>query len=371
MLIDGTIELDIFGNKSGTLQHRLSSKSDTLLFLTIFVIGFFVIFIFNIVIDRPDKLKVGEISARILIPCILLAVYACMVWLIRKFKLTSEQAGDNCYYLGFIFTLVSLAFALYDFVVGGDRILIVQDFGIALSTTIVGLLLRVLFSQSRLDPEHVEFAAREALAKSARELRNELHRVVIDFNSFRRYYQQSLNDSLRENKKLIGEFQSQYSEHQQQTTEQWSRNITKTLENFADHTQQLSDAIEKSTTAFGSLAESMESKSQNLGAARNEFDQIKLSLESINDQLTKLSDVLNEELIDVLIKFKLRILVVQSTIDGNEETLKESVAVIGKFANDVKQLEPTLENLSESPLIRDFKPRKSIFNLIRFWSKSD
>ena len=122
--------MDVFGKKSGALKRPSGSKPDTLLFLTIFAFGFLAISFFNVGVDRPTEIRgFWDIATRILIPCILLIVYACLVWLVPKFVLKSEQAGDNCYYLGFIFTLVSLAFALYDFVGGGsNRTLIVQDF---------------------------------------------------------------------------------------------------------------------------------------------------------------------------------------------------------------------------------------------------
>ena len=362
--------MDVFGKKSGALKRPSGSKPDTLLFLTIFALGFLAISFFNVGIDRPTEIRgFWDIATRILIPCILLIVYACLVWLVPKFVLKSEQAGDNCYYLGFIFTLVSLAFALYDFVGGSNRTLIVQDFGIALSTTIVGLLLRVLFSQSRLDPEHVESAARETMSKSARDMRDELHRVVIDFNSFRRYYQQSLNDSLRENQTAITELQSRFSEQQTKATEEWSNSIASATEEFTRQHQLLIDTIEKTTTVLGKFADSLESKSAGVGEARNEFDELNTTMENTSGQLTKLSEALDEELIVELAKFKSQILAAQAALEENKEPLNESVVALKRFLNDLNQMEPTLRKLSKSARKANANSRKSFFGWIRFWSK--
>ena len=363
--------MDLFRDESRSLQRRMASKPDTFLFLTIFALGFTAIFIFNIVAERPVDLRTfWGVSARILIPCILLIVYACVVWLVPKFKLTSEQAGDNCYYLGFIFTLISLAFALYDFVGGGDRILIVQDFGIALSTTIVGLLLRVLFSQSRLDPEHVESATREALTKSAREMRDELHRVTIDFNSFRRYYQQSLNTALGENQRAIKGMQEQFAEQQTEHTKSWTTSISAANEEFKRANQQLAETIGKTSTALSDFGESIEAKSQDLSANQKSLNEMSATLEKINTQLTLMSNLLDEKLIGDLSNFRSQILEVKTALEANEQPLNESVEAIGKFAKDVKQVEPSLEKLSKHASDINSSSRKPLLRRLAFWSKS-
>ena len=353
------------------MQSRVAAKPDTFLFLTTFALGFTAIFIFNIVAERPVDLRTfWGVSARILIPCILLIMYACVVWLVPKFKLTSEQAGDNCYYLGFIFTLISLAFALYDFVGGGDKILIVQDFGIALSTTIVGLLLRVLFSQSRLDPEHVESATREALTKSAREMRDELHRVTIDFNSFRRYYQQSLNTALGENQRAIKEMQEQFTEQQSEHTKSWTSSISEANEEFARANQNLTATIDKTSSALSEFGESIEAKSQDLNANQQSLNEMSTTLEKINTQLTQMSDLLDEELIGDLSNFRSQILEVKSVLESSEQPLNESVEAIGNFAKEVKEIEPSLEKLSKHASDANSRSRKPFLRKLVFWSKS-
>ena len=59
----------------------------------------------------------------------------------RLFRLRDDQSGDNLYYMGFLFTLTSLAVSLYQFSAAGSAEQIVQNFGIAIASTIAGITL--------------------------------------------------------------------------------------------------------------------------------------------------------------------------------------------------------------------------------------
>jgi hypothetical protein len=67
--------------------------------------------------------------------------------IVERELLTNEQFADSNYYLGFLFTLVSLASSLYILssgdMKGGLLTSLIGQFGISISTTIVGLSLRI------------------------------------------------------------------------------------------------------------------------------------------------------------------------------------------------------------------------------------
>ena len=67
--------------------------------------------------------------------------------IVERELLTNEQFADSNYYLGFLFTLVSLASSLYILssgsMEGGLLTSLIGQFGISISTTIVGLSLRI------------------------------------------------------------------------------------------------------------------------------------------------------------------------------------------------------------------------------------
>jgi hypothetical protein len=109
-------------------------------------------------------------------------VYAGLLLLTRRAQIREDQSGDNLYYLGFLFTLVSLSFALYQFNGNGTE-QIIENFGIALATTITGLVLRVCFNQMRHDPVETEREARMELAAAATRLRTDLLEVTQTLKS--------------------------------------------------------------------------------------------------------------------------------------------------------------------------------------------
>jgi len=121
--------------------------------------------------------------------------YALLISLARGLRLRDDQSGDNLYYMGFLFTLTSLGVSLYQFSTTRAAEEIVQNFGIAIGSTIAGIGLRVIFNQMRRDPVEVEQRTRLELAEAARRVRRELDSSVVEFGYFRRNAQQAAADS--------------------------------------------------------------------------------------------------------------------------------------------------------------------------------
>jgi hypothetical protein len=129
------------------------------------------------------------------VPVATMIAYALLISLARGLRLRDDQSGDNLYYMGFLFTLTSLGVSLYQFSATRAAEEIVQNFGIAIGSTIAGIGLRVIFNQMRRDPVEVEQAMRLELAEAARRVRRELDSSVVEFGYFRRTAQQSAADS--------------------------------------------------------------------------------------------------------------------------------------------------------------------------------
>lgn len=144
--------------------------------------------------------KTAGIPSALLIagPISLIVIYAAILMMARFLRLRDDQAGDNLYYLGFLYTLTSLGVSLWQFSSADSGDKIVTNFGIAISSTIVGIAFRVLFNQLRQDPMEVERTARLELADAARAVKNELDATVFEMASFRRAAQQSFDESLHE-----------------------------------------------------------------------------------------------------------------------------------------------------------------------------
>src|ERR1700761_5529953 len=137
------------------------------------------------------------------VPVLIMIGYAVLLGA-RLFRLRDDQAGDNLYYMGFLFTLTSLAVSLYQFSAAGSAEQIVQNFGIAIASTIAGITLRIMFNQMRRDPIETEATARMELAEASRRVKRELESAIMEFGYFRRTSQQSITEALDEVRESIG-----------------------------------------------------------------------------------------------------------------------------------------------------------------------
>lgn len=92
--------------------------------------------------------------------------YTRAEWVQNYFQ--DERGADNLYYMGFIFTVCTLGVSLFRFSTQKDVLTdhIVGDLGIGLSTTVLGLFLRVLFLR-RETPEHIENRVHQELTDVA------------------------------------------------------------------------------------------------------------------------------------------------------------------------------------------------------------
>src|SRR5436305_3151905 len=125
------------------------------------------------------------------VPVGTMIAYALLINLARGLRLRDDQSGDNIYYMGFLFTLTSLGVSLYQFSASRAAEEIVQNFGIAIGSTIAGIGLRVIFNQMRRDPVEIERMMRLELAEAARRVRRELDSTVVEFGHHRRSAQQA------------------------------------------------------------------------------------------------------------------------------------------------------------------------------------
>ena len=114
-----------------------------------------------------EKERSAVIAAAIL--CALVCLYAVILRARGSFRLRrNDQSADNLYFLGFLFTICALGVSLIRFASfqGATALDIVGDLGIGLSTTVVGLILRVL-ALHREDPAEIEDRVRGELVEVA------------------------------------------------------------------------------------------------------------------------------------------------------------------------------------------------------------
>lgn len=145
-------------------------------FLAFFVGGAFLILLMKSLTASP--------LLAVLLPVVLMGSYALLLVDWPDLRPKYDFAGDNFYYLGFLYTLISLAISLYQFNTEGATSSIVTNFGLALTSTILGLAGRILLNQPQ-DDDEAEARARENLARVNRRLRAEMEYSIDEFQQFR------------------------------------------------------------------------------------------------------------------------------------------------------------------------------------------
>lgn len=122
--------------------------------------------------------------------------------------LRSSTLGDNLYYLGFLFTLVSLSYTLYKFSADDAKFIdgVVSNFGIAMLTTLVGLAFRVMFNQEKDDPELYEEVVRKSLTDAAAETIGATDKIRADLQTMKISVIQSVEEGAKNSIERMSSF---------------------------------------------------------------------------------------------------------------------------------------------------------------------
>ena len=197
---------------------------------------------------------------------VLMLAYAALVNIGPKLKLRADQLGDNCYYLGLVFTLASLSYAIFTFDPANTATTIVQGFGVALVSTVLGLVLRVFFSQGQPDLAMAEENARIALTETAAAVRAELDGVLLSFQTFAVQTQQhlvELRDQVRADYEAVGA-------SARSTIDEAAETVRKKLSDQAAETngemRKVAISVGKLVSAIGSHAATLGSISERTSA---------------------------------------------------------------------------------------------------------
>lgn len=214
-----------------------------------------------------------------------IVAYAVMVQSSGTGRLRGDQAGDNCYYLGLIYTLASLAYAIFTFDPAGTATTIIQGFGVALATTIIGLVLRVYFNQSRPDIAESETTARLELAAASGKLKAELSRSVVSMNDFSRQTRQSLEE-LRE--EIVVSLQA-VKAGAEQAVQQMSQHATSAV---TDNSDAAISRSKKLSTATDKIVSGMENHVATLSGLESAQAQISASMAALETAAERSQSIL-------------------------------------------------------------------------------
>jgi len=247
------------------------------------------------------------------IPIASMILYAVIVGVIPK-KQRDVSDADNAYYMGFIFTMISLGLALTQIDPNSSINVtkLVQSFGIALSSTIVGIFLRILISPRRQDIDAEETSARLALQDSvlgfSQILDESSRNVKVAYESHITAFCHSISQASETLTSGLNFFNVKASRVFQELVDLLDKSLPKTLDNVNESFSQLCESVDRNTqkvqntldvqlSAIVKTNELIKEHSENLGNSS------KLMLQALDTLTDRISNVnIDTETIELHVK---------------------------------------------------------------------
>lgn len=126
-------------------------------------------------------------SLGLFLPLLVMSAYIALGLKRQDRDVSDEKFADSCYYLGFIFTITSIVFSLFDLPHIGERIQdIAVRFGAAMVSTVLGLAVRVYLVSFRPEASDALRDSEDAVLEAAQKFREQLvmaYEKLGDFQS--------------------------------------------------------------------------------------------------------------------------------------------------------------------------------------------
>lgn len=294
-----------------------------------------------------------------------LVVYALLVWRSPLYRLREDRGGDGAYYLGFLFTLVSLSYALWEFGARArDVELIIRNFAIALATTIAGLVVRVMFHQMREDLDEVEEQARLSLSEMVQRLKSEMIYAIEGMCIFRTRIRQEIQDEfgksvtaiadetvaslrrlvsdqakyLEETRKQLHE-QLRWSQEQTSETRKVHQRLVRSIDGLVsriDKAEVPSEGLRQKFAEFVAVVE------EQIRGEKNRWITERQMAAAANEALSQMADAAQQ--LDGNLKL------LQSAIAVLQQTTKQAEAATGHFGKQLEAMSGAAEKFVASQL---------------------
>lgn len=302
-------------------KRSADDRHDKAAFVLVFVIGVVGILTTRIVGDRiahqEHTLGLFDLLPVLIAVGIVFLYASYIAWTSERSSVSLDRAGDNAYYLGLLFTLVSLGYSLYK-VVGvvtgttteqsadtasvqaADRVIgLLPDFGLALSSTIAGILCRILLQQLHNDPADIEAQARQELGRAVRELRASLLRAVGDMSTLSRSINAAADEMINNvrrthdastdaNTQSIDRVTSKFKELEELLTEQ-----VNTVSGFSERVaKETSTAVSRMNQQLSQLDINPVEVQGRLGALAGELEKLRVQVEQVVQEFSAASGLI-------------------------------------------------------------------------------
>jgi len=295
--------------------------------------------------------KIGSLTPILLVAmsAALMSAYAFCIVFVPATKLRLDVAGDNMYYLGFLYTLSSLAVAIT--INEAEQIL--ANFGVAISSTIIGIAARVAFQQMRIDPHDVEEASRVELSEATRRVTDELNETISQLTKFRTLTLQVMAEGYEDVQKNVDNAAKEIFQSLKETSDKNALILVELGKNSSAEQSKLSDSIlnlkssnEELVSANRSMVSQMSLASAAYQALANRYSETEVMegkiIDEVKGRLGEIQSDISRDLTENLVKsekqFEENILhVLSKNISEQNQQLKDtSRDIMAKLQDSVK-----------------------------------
>ena len=250
----------------------------------------------------------------------------------------SDTKGESIYYLGFLFTFAALVAALITFdwgtpgSDGSGATGTIRNFGIALLTTIVGLVGRVWFTMSHESPGDIVDTTRSRLEETVTLMKESLDRARDDLDI--------MAHKFRDSSAGLGEMAEIIAEGTRNTAEIIAAGTQQTAEIIAEGTRRTADTYDaldaysvQITGAARSLAREMDRLNAVCGASAGVLAALQEGAEGIGQRFEAM---------------RIRLAETESTFDGINRVAGPAAEGIGATLRSVQGTESAVSALRET-----------------------
>lgn len=313
-----------------------------------FVLGILIISIFSILEYTYIPL--------VLTILIMLGYYAIAANQLNKIKSISyEQFADSNYYLGFLFTLVSLSVTLISLVQNNNIELLISQFGIAILTTLVGLSLRIytinFVPNEETNRESFDFIISQKLQMIDEQItqtidKNKLFSDVIDekINMFQVKTEQNINEftnNLLNNLDVtkLSEIISNISQSMMHNYDKQSEILEKLIEeiknvndSYISNIKNVNSYVSKNQNFLDTFITSINEIKEKLG---NYTELVNSNTNNYNTNINNLNGLIEKQIIKTDDNQKF---VLDSLLNGMNNLKNENINILDLFQNNISNI---------------------------------
>jgi len=286
------------------------------------------------------------------IPVVIMLYYTYTVYYEDEGALSIEQKADSVYYMGFIYTLVAMTASLVA-LANNDQLdfnSVVINFGLALTTTIIGLVVRIMWLQ--LDSQSLDDAEsilKDRIIKQTRKLSEETENIITNMTALSSQLHDASNqlttnfDSLSESFDLSTAVNSNLTSMtvSAENINTTFTNTAATLNNLNPQMEQLSQRVREAAQTPADVREELSQLEGTSLTIMQELSTISSTMTDLRLNLTRLFEGIGGEMNEL----NVTVGQTQTTFANNNDMLIENISSMN---NSIEQLQETISSNNAS-----------------------